>query len=239
MPEAAPLSEDERARLTELETRFAQTLTTEKLASLAEFAAGAGHEMNNPLAVIAGRAQMLLRDESHPERRRELAIIHAQALRVHEMIADLMLFARPPTPERRPCDLAKLIDQVRSELAPQATSQQTRLTMQGHEQPCDVLADPVQLTVALRALVVNALEALHSTGYAKKDNAATSEHAAQSDKLVEIELRSTPGEAMITVRDVDMLSTRSSQAAVQVVDLAMAWPNAGGSSPTTAVVSKP
>ena len=30
----------------------------EKLAALAEFAAGAGHEINNPLTVIAGRAEL-------------------------------------------------------------------------------------------------------------------------------------------------------------------------------------
>src|SRR5205814_10211909 len=32
-----------------------------KLSALAEFAAGAGHEINNPLAVISGQAQYLLR----------------------------------------------------------------------------------------------------------------------------------------------------------------------------------
>src|SRR5690606_20308915 len=75
-------------------------LEREKLEALAEFAAGAGHEMNNPLAVIAGRAQLLLKDETDAQKRRELAVIHAQAMRVHEMIADLMLFARPPQPRR-------------------------------------------------------------------------------------------------------------------------------------------
>ena len=35
----------------------------EKLEALAEFAAGAGHEINNPLATIIGRAQLLLKDE--------------------------------------------------------------------------------------------------------------------------------------------------------------------------------
>ncbi|MCA9048009.1 MAG: hypothetical protein KDA89_04740, partial [Planctomycetaceae bacterium] len=37
-----------------------------KLDSLGEFAAGAGHEINNPVAAISGRAQMLLRDETDP-----------------------------------------------------------------------------------------------------------------------------------------------------------------------------
>jgi signal transduction histidine kinase len=39
----------------------AERLRTQKLAALAEFAAGAGHEINNPLAVISGEAQYLLK----------------------------------------------------------------------------------------------------------------------------------------------------------------------------------
>ena len=37
-----------------------------KLQSLAEFAAGAGHEIHNPVATISGRVQLLLRDETDP-----------------------------------------------------------------------------------------------------------------------------------------------------------------------------
>src|SRR5262249_40958659 len=40
--------------------REAEKLKTQKLRALAEFAAGAGHEINNPLAVISGQAQYLL-----------------------------------------------------------------------------------------------------------------------------------------------------------------------------------
>ncbi|PQO47752.1 histidine kinase dimerization/phospho-acceptor domain-containing protein, partial [Blastopirellula marina] len=68
----------------------------DKLASLKRLAYGASHEINNPLANIASRAQALLVDENDPDRRHELATIYAQAMRGHEMIADLMLFARPP-----------------------------------------------------------------------------------------------------------------------------------------------
>ena len=57
------------SRLASLEGNFARTLLEEKLAAMAEFAAGAGHEINNPLAIIGGRAQLLLKDEPDPERR--------------------------------------------------------------------------------------------------------------------------------------------------------------------------
>src|SRR5262249_51914324 len=41
----------------------ASRLQANKLTTLAEFAAGAGHEINNPLAVISGQAQYLLGHE--------------------------------------------------------------------------------------------------------------------------------------------------------------------------------
>ena len=88
---------------------FLDALEAAKLDALKELAYGASHEINNPLANIAARAQTLLRDESDPERRRALEAIHQQALRAHEMISDLMLFARPPRLERGPVDVASLL----------------------------------------------------------------------------------------------------------------------------------
>src|SRR3990172_2542087 len=91
---------------------FEQRLEREKLAALVEFAYGAAHEINNPLAHIAARAQTLLEDEPDPERRRKLAAIRRQAIRAHEMIADLMLFARPPKLALGPADLRQIVRQV-------------------------------------------------------------------------------------------------------------------------------
>ena len=172
-----------RGRLCMAATRpdlMSDALEAEKLAALAEFAAGAGHEINNPLTVIAGRAQLLLRGETDPERRRDLAVIHAQAMRITEMIADLRLFAAPPELERQSVDVAALVREVVESLLPAAEEQETALVLSFNpELPSrrsvddplrmpgsglNVSADPVQLTVAVRALVQNALEALASGG---------------------------------------------------------------------------
>src|SRR6266576_6855302 len=77
-------------------SEFSAAVEAAKLQALYNFAYGLSHEINNPLANISARAQTLLVDEQNPERRRKLATIVQQAFKAHEMIADLMLFARPP-----------------------------------------------------------------------------------------------------------------------------------------------
>ncbi|MES1213816.1 MAG: ATP-binding protein, partial [Singulisphaera sp.] len=146
--------------LSNLQATFDERLEAEKLEALAEFAAGAGHEINNPLAVISGRAQLFLRHEQDPERRRELAVINTQARRVHEMIADLMLFARPPEPQLADCDVTELIDAVTTELAPHAKQGRVEISVTLAEDLGTISADITQLQVALRAVCQNALETL-------------------------------------------------------------------------------
>lgn len=152
-----------------------------KLEALADFAAGAGHEMNNPLAVIAGRAQLLLRDETDRDRRASLALIWAQAQRVHEMIADVMLFARPPAPQFEQIEWGSLLRRVLHEAAAELPERAVKLELNATEpsafdaagvllvarlpsRPVAAQADPDQLAVAIRALLRNAIEAVESGG---------------------------------------------------------------------------
>jgi signal transduction histidine kinase len=171
------------SRLAILENEFWETLEREKLQSMAEFAAGAGHEINNPLTVIAGRAQLFLHEETDPERRRALALMNSQAMRIYEMIADMMLFARPPQPNFVPVDLAKIIDELMANLQTAAAAQETVLTRSGLPGPLEIEADAVQISVAVQALCQNSLEALG--------------HGGQ----IEIELQARHDEAAIRVTD--------------------------------------
>lgn len=151
-------------RLSQLEAEFQRTLETEKLAALKELAYGASHEINNPLANISTRAQTLLREETDPERRRKLAVINSQAFRAHEMISDLMLFARPPALRIEPCDLTGLVDSVIRELAAEAAEQGTELERVTADEPLMIAADRTQLAVAIKAVCTNSLEALGHGG---------------------------------------------------------------------------
>jgi hypothetical protein len=151
-------------RLVDLDRNFEERLQTAKLDALKEFAYGAGHELNNPLANIASRAQTLLKEEDHPERRRRLAAINTQAFRAHEMLADMMLFARPPQPMLEVVDLVTMVDEVIAGLSEVAAGQQTTLHGPTRREPLLVDVDVVQLRIALRALCTNSLEALNQGG---------------------------------------------------------------------------
>lgn len=151
-------------RLAKLEEKYTETLEAEKLEAMAEFAAGAGHEINNPLTVIAGRAQLFMKDETDPERRRSLALMNSQAMRVYEMIADMMLFARPPKPNMATVDIAKLLDDIVRDITPLANEQETVLIRSGETQPVAIDCDATQLTVAIRALCQNSMEVLGRGG---------------------------------------------------------------------------
>jgi hypothetical protein len=143
---------------------FDLAVESAKLQALYHFAYGLSHEINNPLANIATRAQTLLVDEKNPERRRKLATIVQQAFRAHEMIADLMLFARPPTMRPEAIDLAKLADTVVAEMQEQAHEQGTKIVRAGDDGPLMATVDPTQIAVALKALIQNSMEAVKRGG---------------------------------------------------------------------------
>jgi signal transduction histidine kinase len=152
------------ARLQELEQRFDEAVERAKLDAMKELAYGAGHEINNPLANIATRAQTLLHEETDPEKRRKLAAINAQAFRAHEMIADLMLFARPPQLRPESVDLQALLRRVADELAAEAGAASVAIVVHPSKASLRANADPIQLAVAIRAICINAIEAMLNGG---------------------------------------------------------------------------
>lgn len=143
--------------------RFRLEPDAERLAALAEFAAGAGHEINNPLATIAGRVQQLLRDERDPTRRQALATIGAQAYRVRDMIGDVMLFARPPVPRKEACSLSDLLASNLARWDPAGVWSGITV-VQNAAAGLTIQADPVQFAVVLHELLRNAAEAMVPAG---------------------------------------------------------------------------
>ncbi len=147
------------------------------LDALAEFAAGVGHEINNPLAIISGHAQLLLSRADDPETRKSLAVIAAQVKRAYEMIADIRLFARPPKLEIERFDLHALVDELVEKKIPEFQPPGITVRWDHDQRELFLESDPVQLSVALLALVRNSLESLGENGTVALEAARTGDGA--------------------------------------------------------------
>ncbi len=159
---------DRLARLAEAHHRAdadsRESRQSERLEALAEFAAGAGHELNNPLAVILGRAQLLMGRTADPSAVRSLRAIIGQAQRAHRILRDLIYVARPPQPRPRPCTPDELARACVRDLQDEANARGVRLSLDPEGLPSLTLVDPDALRHALETLIRNALEAAPSGG---------------------------------------------------------------------------
>lgn len=151
-------------QLSEQKATEVERLGRSKIRALAEFAAGAGHEINNPLAVISGQSQYLLAREQDPSRQKALNVIVAQAERIHQLLNDLMQFARPPSPRRQDADLRPLLAEVISGLQALADEKTCRWEYLEPADPVLIHADARMIQTSLRCLLRNALEAVPRDG---------------------------------------------------------------------------
>lgn len=147
-----------------LEQEFDRQLEREKLAAMRQLAYGASHEINNPLANIATRAQTLLTDETEPVRRRMLSTISSQAFRAHEMISDMMLFAKPPRLTRESIDLVQVINGVLDELKSELPGRNVSFLLSTRGHPRKSHIDGTHMAVALKSICRNAIEAMQGDG---------------------------------------------------------------------------
>ncbi len=146
-----------------------------KLAALAELAAGAGHEINNPLAVISGNAQRLFRTEPDTERGELLQTIIRQSQRIAGILRDLMQFARPSRPNPHRTAAVDLLNAVRDDLAPFAAEKGVRIEIAGAPASAFVRCDFAQLKQALTAVARNGIEAAGPEGWVRLGSSETDE----------------------------------------------------------------
>ena len=142
-------------------------LHTETMAHLGEMAAGAAHEMNNPLTVICGRAQLLATTlPANTKQRHAAQTIVEQTHRLSDLITSLKLFADPPQPRRLPTNVGRMlqdsVDRVRSQLSEQEARVLVSLRIQDDVSP-ELNLDGEQVSQAVVELLLNAVQAKPKT----------------------------------------------------------------------------
>ena len=130
------------------------------LEAMAEFAAGAGHEINNPLGSILGQTQILLKSEQSTDRKQAFETIGAQAWRVRDMIGNSMLFARPPQPQKKNTNLVEVIQQTLEPLNKSAADAGVEIHFATTADVIEIVADRTQISTLIAKLVRNAIESL-------------------------------------------------------------------------------
>lgn len=163
--EARALAEQLAEANRRLQSAQDEILHSRMMKTIGEMAAGAAHEMNNPLAVISGRSQLLATQLSDPKHKAMAHLIHDQSHRLSEIITELMDFAKPVPPKREESDLADLVGRALHD-AKQHTDPADRTIELTMDDVPPVMVDPRQVSAALTEVLDNALSATDpSTGH--------------------------------------------------------------------------
>jgi len=128
------------------------------LATVGEMASGAAHEINNPLAVIVGRAQLLAGAEQDPDKKKTLENIAHQGRQITDIITELMEFAVPALPKPASQPVTRLLQMAAEIYQPAAQQKNIRVLAMCQDDLPDVFVDAEQMGSAIAALVVNAIE---------------------------------------------------------------------------------
>jgi signal transduction histidine kinase len=148
-------------------------LLTERLTTAGRLAAGVAHELNNPLATIAGCAEALLERtrslslegiEELADLRRDLATIEEEAYRCKEITGTLLQFVREPGIRRQPTDVNALVARSVELLAHQSRFTTSEIVTSLDPALPEVQVNEGQLRQVVLGIAANGLEAMEGRG---------------------------------------------------------------------------
>lgn len=147
--------------ITERKRLEQQLRQAEKLSALGQLTAGVAHELNNPLAVVMGYAQLLTRKNGAetPAKNELIKILH-ESERAAKIVRNLLTFARPREPQMMPVDINYLVltflETHEADLLENGITLVKRLAPNLPK----TMADPHQIEQVLTNLFVNAVQAM-------------------------------------------------------------------------------
>ena len=154
------ITEDVKIRRA-LEFERAKSIRSAKLASLGEMAAGIAHEINNPLAVIAGSISLLAKFSDQPEKlAAKVEAIRKSCNRIAHIVNGLKKFSRSgDKPELKVIELSKLVQDAFILIEAKSNQHATpvEIDCKGNAQ---ILCDEVEIEQVLINLVNNAIDAV-------------------------------------------------------------------------------
>lgn len=180
-------SQDAFENLRHFQTQMVQT---EKLVSLGQLAAGAAHEINNPLTGILGYSELLASEGGLTEKQQALADkTAALARRIKTLVANLLSFARRVPPAIALLDVSEVVTSALNLSSLDMRGKGIRTEFTASESLPPVRGDANQLMQVFFNLVDNAIDALEEVG-----GGVLTIRATQKDASVILEFSDTgPG----------------------------------------------
>lgn len=159
------IREELENKLRELKQAEAMLVQSAKLASLGRLVADMAHEVNNPLMIISGSAQLALMSESLDEElKNNLQVIHNECNRAKSIIQRLLKFSRPSKGEQKLFDVNQCVEVVVNLLGHQYELGNVRIAAHFAADLPQITADEKQLQEVFMNLLNNARDAMPEGG---------------------------------------------------------------------------
>jgi signal transduction histidine kinase len=157
----------------------------DKIFTLGLLAGGVAHDLNNPLAVISGHAQVLQRRVQDPQTAEHLAEILAAVDRCAHIVADMLNFARRHPAERIPVDVAQVLHATLGMRTRKLATGGVDLQVDVADDLPIISGDGHQLQQVFLNILVNAEQAVGERGTVRVTARAVPASADDRDVVVE------------------------------------------------------
>ncbi|HEY5512040.1 MAG TPA: cache domain-containing protein [Geomonas sp.] len=142
-----------------------ELVRAEKLAAVGELAAGVAHEINNPMAIIRGNAEILLMELPPDHASREEAEIIAQEVgRVEGIVGNLLSFARQQRKAVKRVAMDRTLEEILRQVGHQVPLDGIELRRQLTLGDSEIEGDENQLRQVFTNLIVNAVQSMENGG---------------------------------------------------------------------------
>jgi two-component system, NtrC family, sensor kinase len=151
--------------ITQLKQYQAQLIQSQKMESVGKLAGGVAHEINTPLGVILGYAQLLQEDvPAESQIRNDLATIEKQAKVCRKIVADLLGFSRQTESSKRDICFNNTLMEVVSLVTHTFSLDRVTIRMDLDDRLPVISADPEKLKQVWINLLNNARDAMEDGG---------------------------------------------------------------------------